>query len=315
MEDLSSLFFKALAVIFIAISPVALAQAPATNSGLPIPGCNEDVASVRMHTAVWHFDSKKFVLGLTPDKFRLMVDESILTLECFSEPDEPYAVGFVIDYSSSIHGNSGRFFVDAIREFVKLANEKNTYFGIGFKGKPFLMLEPTNERSEVETFLADAEKRDRSGSSSVNDALQMALETFPAENSRRRILILASDGDDTASKRRNESALGERLRNAGVRVFVAKVTRSYDPYMFEYGEGVERMFGFADDTSGGWLWGNLKTGLGPSFGRLAIRLRAEYALGFTPVKVKNKWQPLTYGVKVPKQLERVTITGAQRFFY
>ena len=281
-----------------------------------LPPCNEDVAKVRVQTAVMGVQSKAFLAGLTPDKFRLRSGSEIFDFQCFSPPDQSYSVGFVLDYSSSMKPQGTELVIKGIATFVRAANPSNIYFSIGFGSEPFVLLEATADSKRIVEFLSDAAKRKRSGMSSLNDAVEMAIGKFPATNSQRRILIIASDGDDNYSRLSNSNKVAKRLRLANVRAFAAKIYDA-DALMnwMQQSTGTERLGNFIFETGGTGVWLSTVAGSERYFNRLSRTLRQEYTLGFTPKRPEGKWRPLEYAVKLPRDFEPVTTSGVPRFYY
>jgi hypothetical protein len=281
-----------------------------------LPPCSEDVAKVRVQTTVMGVQSKAFLKGLTADKFRLRSGSEIFDFQCFSPPDQSYSVGFVLDYSSSMKPHGTELVLKGIAAFIHAANPSNIYFSIGFGSEPFVLLEPTSDTKRVVEFLSDAAKRKRSGRSSLNDAVEMAMGKFPAKNSRRRILLIMSDGDDNYSRLSNSDKVAKRLRLANVRAFAAKIydgdaLRNWMQQSTEIG----RLGNFISETGGTGVWLTSVASSEKYFESLSRTLREEYTLGFTPKKAEGKWRPLEYAVKLPRDFEPVTTSGVPRFYY
>jgi hypothetical protein len=293
---------------------VASAQPNTSNPALP--RCGRDQAKVRIRTAVQNVDSKLFVRGLTSDKFRASSGKEIFATQCFTPADQPYAVGIVVDYSGSASSDSIKAFVNGVRNFLRVAHEGNSYFAIGFKSEPFVMLEPTRDAGEIESFLKTAYETKRSGHTAFNDAIEFALSKFPSDDEQRSILLVVSDGDDNNSRSTSTRALARKLRDAGVRAFTFKHNDSGKPNVRTVEpEADSRIAGFALQTGGGGGFfaksGDLETYLG----LVAKLLREEYTLGFTASRAEEKWRPLVVEVKVPKDSPAIRSTVAEWFFY
>jgi hypothetical protein len=282
----------------------------------PLKECKVDSAKIRIPTAVVMLEPVRFIRGLTADKFRARSGNEVLSTQCFSPPDLPYTVGIVIDYSDSVPSSSTKVFLEGVQAFLNVANDKNTYFGIGFRSEPFVMLEPTGDKTQIESFLVRARDEKRSGRSSLNDSIKLALSKFPSDDQHRRILIVASDGKENNSRTSDAKGIAKNLREAGVRVFVFKYNNSgHRNTRTVEADSDSRLFGFAAETSGsGTYYSNLKP-IDRLLEMLSKQLREEYMIGFTPATAENKWRPLILEVKVPTEFPTVESTGAQRFFY
>jgi VWFA-related protein len=280
-----------------------------------VAACDRNSASVFVDTAVWGLDSKTYIKELTFDKFRLTSEKETHEIQCFSKADEPFTVGFVVDFSSSIKGNDLARFFDGIRIYIDSSNVQNTYFAVGFNDEPFGMLERTSDRMKIETFLTDAVTRKPKGKSSLRDAIEMAVNKMLADDANRKVLIIFSDGEENNSRSGDVSPVIKKLRLARIRSFVTNLIDPKDSYSYERITNESTLGRIAAETGGGVAFGTKETGLAKYFEALAKMMRNEYRLGFNPAKAQNKWNPITYAVKVPKDFERITTTGIQRSFY
>jgi VWFA-related protein len=280
-----------------------------------VPRCSGEAAKVRIRTALRVIDSGIFLRGLTHDKFRVTSGKEVLDPKCFSPSDLPLTVGIVIDYSSSVSYQTIKVFIEGVRAFLRVANDKNAYFAVGFRGEPFLLLEPTSEVAGIERFLARAVEEKRSGQTALNDAIQLALSQFP-DDGRARVLLVASDGADNYSRTGNGKEFTRKLRAASVRVYVFKYNNSGQRNVRTIDVDADsRLFGLADQTGGaGVIYSNMEP-LDGYLDRLSRRLREEYTLGFTPSRAEDKWRPLVIEVKVPTDYPAIRSTGARWFFY
>jgi Ca-activated chloride channel family protein len=306
-------------VIFAPFCGVLFGQNLKESSVIPlplsiVPKCDKNNAKVFVNTAVFGQETKTYLVGLTPDKFRISGEKEIYEIRCFSNPDEPFSVGIVIDFSNSIGKNKAIQSIDGIRTFIDSGNTQNKYFAIGFTGKPFILLEPTSDRKAIETFITDAVMRERKGSSALSDAIEMALTKFSPDDNRRKILIVLSDGQDNDSKTDGGAVL-KKLRDARIETFVASIVDMRDAYNDERINNEERLAKIAVESGGDFVLRAKEVGLAKYFEKLAKMLRNEYRLGFSPTTAEKKWRPISYAVKVPTNYERITITGVQRFFY
>ena len=294
-----------------AVSSLGQSQRPPSS----VAACDKNNASVFVDTAVWGLDSKTYIKDLTFDKFRLTSEKEIHEIQCFSKADEPFTVGFVVDFSSSIKGDELEQFFKAVRKYIDSSNAQNTYFAVGFNDEPFGMLEQTSDRMKIETFLTDAITRKPKGKSSLRDAIEMAVNKMLPDDANRRALIIFSDGGENNSKSGDVSPVIKKLRLARIRTFLVNIIDPKDSYSYERITNESTLGRIAAETAGGAAFGTKETGLAKYFKALAKMMRNEYRLGFNPAKAENKWNPITYAVKVPKDFERITTTGAERIFY
>jgi Ca-activated chloride channel family protein len=146
----------------------------------------------------------------------------------------------------------------------------------------------------------------------LNDAIDRSLDKLTGIEGRRVILLL-TDGEDTASK-------------AGQADVLARA--SADEVMI-YGIGLESVFfdgvrqvrtkpdrvlrKLAEETGGGYFALTRTSDLGSAFTRIAQELRSQYVLGFTPAALDGKVHKLAVTVKKPgmKVRARKTYVASQ----
>jgi Ca-activated chloride channel homolog len=98
----------------------------------------------------------------------------------------------------------------------------------------------------------------------------------------RKVILLFSDGDDTASKARLRAVIN-RARAADVMIYAIGL----EAREFDGDEFVDVMPSFvlrriASDSGGGYFELESSTDLGPTFNRIAEELHSQYMLAFAP---------------------------------
>jgi Ca-activated chloride channel family protein len=135
------------------------------------------------------------------------------------------------------------------------------------------------------------------------DAVEQSMDKLePIEG--RRVVVVFTDGDDTASK----SGLGDVLDRARLlEVMVYAIGLESD-----YFNGVQRvrtrpdrgLKKLAEDTGGGFFELKKTDELGATFTRVAQELHSQYVLGFSPEKLDGKVHKLEVRVKRPGMTAR-----------
>jgi Ca-activated chloride channel family protein len=135
------------------------------------------------------------------------------------------------------------------------------------------------------------------------DAVEQSMDKLePIEG--RRVVVVFTDGDDTASK----SGLGDVLDRARLlEVMVYAIGLESD-----YFNGVQRvrtrpdrgLKKLAEETGGGFFELKKTDELGATFTRVAQELHSQYVLGFSPEKLDGKVHKLEVRVKRPGMTAR-----------
>lgn len=158
----------------------------------------------------------------------------------------------------------------------------------------------TGNRDELIGYLKDL---DFGYPTRLFDAVDQSMDKLEPIDGRRVVLVF-TDGDDTASK----TGLGDILDRARLlEVMVYAIGLESD-----YFNGVQRvrtrpdrgLKKLAEETGGGFFELKKTDELGPTFTRVAQELHSQYVLGFSPEKLDGKVHKLDVRVKKPGMTAR-----------
>ena len=115
----------------------------------------------------------------------------------------------------------------------------------------------------------------------------------------RRVVLVFTDGDDSASKRGRDDVL-ERAREKDMMIYAVGLASEYfngqSKVRSRPDRGLRRV---AEETGGGYFELSKKDELGPTFTRVAQELHSQYVMGFTPEVLDGKIHKLEVRVKRP----------------
>ncbi|MDA2913458.1 VWA domain-containing protein [Acidobacteriia bacterium AH_259_A11_L15] len=234
------------------------------------------------------------VAGLGPDDFTVYEDGVEQEIKFFTtETNLPLRIGLLVDTSNSVRPRF-QFEQEAAIDFLHtiLRPKHDQAFVIGFDITPVLVQDFTDDALD----LADAIRSLRAGGgTALHDAIYLACKMKLGEDSSsnyRRMLIVLSDGNDTASRVTREEAL-EMARRHGVTIFTVSTTAPSIEYSGESrnlqnpckvlgNEGDRVLERFAKETGGTAYCPFNTIDVGRSFERIANQLRSQYTLAYTP---------------------------------
>ncbi len=234
------------------------------------------------------------VTGLGPDDFRVYEDGVQQQISRFtSETDLPLRIGLLIDASNSIMPRF-QFEQEAAIDFLHtiLKPGRDQAFVISFDVTPSLVQDYTDDPQA----LADAIRSVRAGGgTALNDAIYVACKMKLAEgsgNEVRKMMILLSDGEDSASRVSREEAL-EMAQRHEVTIFTvstgapdikynSETARMQNPCKAKGAEGDKVLEYFADSTGGLAYCPFTTIDVGRSFEQIANQLRTQYTLAYVP---------------------------------
>ncbi|MBI4467507.1 MAG: VWA domain-containing protein [Acidobacteria bacterium] len=284
-------------LLLLATPTVLPAQAPPPQQPSPAP---EEAPPIRVEVdlvnVVFSVTDRRNrqVPGLGPDDFQVYEDGVPQEIKHFtSETNLPLRIGLLIDTSNSVRPRF-QFEQEAAIDFLHtvLRPKSDQAFVIGFDTTPVLVQDFTDDPLD----LADTIRNLRAGGgTSLYDAIYLACKMKLAEGSGsefRKMLIVLSDGNDTASVVSREEAL-EMARRHEVTIFTVSTSAPPLKYSGEtrnlqnpcevMGEAGDKVLEHFAESTGGTSYCPFTTiDVGRSFERIANQLRTQYTLAYTP---------------------------------
>jgi Ca-activated chloride channel homolog len=233
---------------------------------------------------------------LAPDldrgDFTVMDDGKPVELTTFSNASLPFTVVVMMDTSASMTNNL-EFLERAAEQFlIRLLPVDRAQVG-AFNDKIQLSGTFTNDRDEL---IAALDNLQFGNPTRLNDAIEASLNALERVEGRRVILVF-TDGEDTASKTSFRSVL-ERARDEEVMAYAIGLESEYfDGVRVRRSRPSRDLRRIADETGGGYFELKRTAELAPTFTRVAQELRSQYLLGFAPTTLDGKLHKLDVRVK------------------
>jgi Ca-activated chloride channel family protein len=249
------------------------------------------------------------VAGLTSDNFVVTDNGVPQALDSVSLDNVPLSLMLVLDTSGSLAGERLTHLIDALNGLVKSLRAEDAATLMTFSEPIRLAVKTTRDRAPLIAALAGLTA---DGSTSVNDAIFLALQLRPADASESRpVLLLFSDGRDTSSWLGSQHVI-EATRRSGMLVHVVELVA--DEWMGARGTEVRpsSFLGTLADTGGGRRWfAKSSRDLRELFGKALNELRARYLLTYSPSGVSREgW----HDVKVTLKNARGEVTARPGYF-
>jgi len=217
--------------------------------------------------------------GLGLDDFEILEDGKAQKIAFFEkESATPLSIVLAIDASESVlrderlEKNAAKKFVDAI------LREQDELDLMDFSDSVREIVPFTNAKKRVEGGLNEIVRGD---STALYDAIYLAsdrLGTTKNDAGRRRVLVLITDGEDTAKKTRYGQAL-EQAQRAGAMIYSIIIV----PVWADAGRSVggeHALIQMSNDTGGKFYYVVDKSDLEPAFAHVSDDLRTQYSLGY-----------------------------------
>jgi len=249
------------------------------------------------------------VAGLKPQNFVVTDNGVPQTLDSVSLDTVPLNLMMVLDTSGSLAGERLANLIDAMNGLVKSLRPEDTAALMTFSEPIRLAVKGTKDRMPL---IAALTGLTADGSTSVNDAIFLALQLRPVDAGESRpVLLLFSDGRDTSSWLRSEHVI-EATKRSGMLVHVVELVA--DEWMGTRGVEIRpsAFLGTLADTGGGRRWfAKSSRDLRELFGKALNELRARYLLTYSPAGVSREgW----HDVKVTLTNARGDVTARPGYF-
>ncbi len=158
------------------------------------------------------------------------------------------------------------------------------------------------------TLQRDLRRLESGGATRLYDALDAALDLLASVDERRVILVL-SDGSDTASGTKL-STLASRAQDAGLPIYAIglQVVVPGRPRAAG-GRGRRALETLAADTGGGTIWVDTTSDLRDAFTRVADDIHRQFVIGFTPARLDGR----AHRVDVRMRQEGLTVRARRSY--
>ena len=279
------------AVVLLAVAAGACAQAPIERRPASPPIATLQLNARLVTVAVNAVDANGAAVGdLVKDDFRLLEDGHLQKIAYFDRQDTtPLSIVLAIDTSESALRNE-RLEKQAARHFIRAVLRDGKHAGQTQPADPdeLDLMEFADSVREIVPFTSNQATID-SGLSQIQhgdatamyDAIYLAskrLGETSAAGGRRRVLVLITDGGDTANDMNYEQAL-EQAQRAGVVLYPLILVPIYADAGRDTG-GEHALIELAQETGGKYFYIEDAKDLGPALQKVTDDLRTQYVLGY-----------------------------------
>jgi len=269
------------------------------------------VEAVRVDVLV--MDGNRPIGGLTPTDFELRDSGVLQRIDSISFEDAPLSVMLALDASSSVRGQPLENLKQAAFAVAGLLRAGDRAALLTFSEEVDLSSEWTADRQQLERAI---ERTRVSGSTALHDAAYAAL-TLKDPQAGRALVLMFSDGDDTASWLPGQTVLDIARRSDAVVYGVGPRTALVRKlgYLVDFRSGLqpdiprvlpsELMKSFltalAEETGGKYIDTERSDRLRDAFVQIVTEFRSRYVLTYTPAGMRAAgWHPIEVKLKNKK---------------
>ncbi|HVB36887.1 MAG TPA: VWA domain-containing protein [Vicinamibacterales bacterium] len=270
-----------------------LPQAPSFRSGTQV---------VALYATVTD-KANRLVPNLTKDDFQVFDNGKPQPLTVFKNEVEPITVAVLLDTSASMTESLDLLRAAAEQFLLRLLPADKGMVG-AFNDKIQLSGPFTSSRDDLIAYLQDL---DYGNPTRLYDAIDAGLDQLQTIAGRRVILVF-TDGDDTASRASFGSVL-DRARAEDVMIYAIGLESEYFDGMRRVRTKPDRRLAkLAEETGGGYFELKKTSDLASTFTRVAEELHSQYVLGFSPTVLDGKIHKLEVRIARPGMTVRARKT-------
>ena len=234
----------------------------------------------------------RLVPDLAQEDFTLLDNGKPQELVFFQNDVQPFTVVVMMDFSFSMNANLKLLKAAAEQFILRLLPNDRAQVG-AFSDKIMFSGTFTSDRDDLVSALDDLQF---GNPTRLYDAIDASIDILDDAEGRKVVLVF-TDGDDTASRRGFGDVL-DKAREKEVMVYAIGLQSE-----FFNGQSMQRtrpdrsLRRIADETGGGYFELKRTDELAPTFTRVAQELHSLYALGFTPATLDGKEHKLEVRAK------------------
>ena len=254
----------------------------------------------------------RFVSGLTKNAFTVFDGGEEQEITFFSDTDAPISIGILFDVSGSMSGEKIGKARKALERFINTSHPSDEYFLIAFSSRAQLLLDRTRDGEAVLEKLTLVKPKDNTA---LYDAAYLGVERVTRGTRQKKAMLIISDGQDNAS-RYNFGEVRRLLKESDVTVYAVGITDGHDAGSAAGMQGQAFLDELASVTGGKSFYPQTDIEMDEIFERIALELRHQYSVGFTPKNFTpdGKWHKVKTKVKPPRGISRLTVRTREGYY-
>ena len=242
----------------------------------------------------------RLVPNLEQDEFTILDNGKPQPISFFQNETQPFTVVVMLDFSASMTANLDLLKLATEQFLLRMLPSDKGQVG-AFSDKIQFSGTFTNNRDSLIKDLSDLQF---GNPTRLYDAIDASIDVLKDVDGRRIVLVF-TDGDDTASKRDMGDVL-VKARETETMIYAIGLESeiAIGPGRMQRTRPDRGLRKLADETGGGYFELKKTAELAPTFTRVAAELHSLYTIGFTPTAFDNKEHKLEVKTKTPGQNAR-----------
>lgn len=312
------LFFKQLSLVYlILILSVVAAYSQEVKPTPPIQGVeNQDDIKIDTDlvtlTLTVTDNYGRYVSGLKKEHFTVFDNKQKQNITYFSDADSPVSIGVLFDVSGSMSGEKIAKARNALARFINTSHPRDEYYLIAFNKRAQLLMDKTRDGEAVLNKLTLVEPKHNTA---LYDACYLGIERVTRGTHQKKALLIISDGQDNSS-RYSYKEVKRLLKESDVVIYSVGILDARDTGTSDGLLGQAFLDELSGLTGGKSFYPNSAVEMDEIFERIALELRHQYSIGYTPpgFKPDGKWHKVKVKIKPPRGLPRLTVRNRKGYY-
>jgi Ca-activated chloride channel family protein len=254
----------------------------------------------------------RYVSGLNQNAFSVFDNGIEQEITYFSDTDAPVSLGILFDVSDSMSGTKIGKARKALERFINTSHPNDEYFLIAFNNRAQLLLDRTRDGEAVLNKLTLVNPKNNTA---LYDACYLGIEKVTRGTHQKKAMLIISDGQDNAS-RYNFGEVRRLMKESDVVVYAVGIMDGRDSGSSDGLMGKAFLDELTSVTGGKAFYPETDVEMDEIFERIALELRHQYSIGYTPndFQTDGKWHKVKVKVKPPRGLPRLTVRSREGYF-
>ncbi|NNF00371.1 MAG: VWA domain-containing protein [Pyrinomonadaceae bacterium] len=304
-------------ILFVILLSVSAAISQETQPTPPIQGVeNQDDIKVETDLVTLTLTVTdyygRYVSGLTKEHFTVFDNKEKQNITFFSDTDAPVSIGILFDVSGSMSGEKIAKARNALARFINTSHPRDEYYLIAFNKRAQLLMDRTRDGEAVLNKLTLVKPKHNTA---LYDACYLGVERVTRGTHQKKALLIISDGQDNSS-RYSYKEVRRLMKESDVVIYSVGIMDGRDAGSMIGIQGQAFLDELSSVTGGKSFYPNTAVEMDEIFERIALELRHQYSIGFTPPNFKpdGKWHKVKVKVKPPRGLPRLTVRNRKGYY-
>jgi Ca-activated chloride channel family protein len=254
----------------------------------------------------------RYVSGLQKAAFTISDNGVEQDITFFSDSDAPVSVGIIFDVSGSMSGQKIAKARKALERFIATSHPSDEYFLIAFNNRVQLLMDRTRDGEALLSKLTLVKPKKNTA---LYDGVYLGIERVTRGTHQKRALMIISDGQDNAS-RYNFGEVRRLMKESDVVTYAVGIMDGGDSGSSLGIQGQAFLDELSSVTGGKSFYPQTDVEMDEIFERIALELRHQYSVGYTPkdFQPNGKWRKVKVKVKPPRGMPRLTVRGREGYY-